>query len=97
MTTPAATTAAPGAATTIGLANVVRSEWTKLRSVRSTRWISVLTVLAALVPGAVICARWVAGFDTGHQSRPGFDAALRIAVLERPARALQTHWLATPL
>jgi hypothetical protein len=27
----------------------------------------------------------------------GFDAALRIAVLERPARALQTHWLATPL
>jgi len=34
MTTPAATAAAPGAATTIGLANVVRSEWTKLRTVR---------------------------------------------------------------
>ena len=76
MTTPAATAAAPGAATTIGLANVVRSEWTKLRSVRSTRWISVLTVLAALVPGAVICARWVAGFHAGQESRLGFDAAL---------------------
>jgi ABC-2 type transport system permease protein len=76
MTPHTATAAEPGTATTIGLANVFRSEWTKFRSVRSTLWISVVTVAASVVPGAVICARWVASFHAGHESRAGFDAAL---------------------
>jgi hypothetical protein len=58
------------------LGNVIRSEWTKLRSVRSTLWISLITLLTTVVLGAAICARWVAEFHAGHESRAGFDAAL---------------------
>ncbi len=63
-------------ATTIGLGNVARSEWTKLTSVRSTRWIGAAATVASLVPGVIICARWVASYHAGQQSRLGFDAAL---------------------
>jgi ABC-2 type transport system permease protein len=71
----AAAPAAP-AAPTIGLANVTRSEWTKLRSVRSTLWTSLTVLLATAGVGAFVCARWVAEFHAGHESRLGFDAAL---------------------
>jgi ABC-2 type transport system permease protein len=63
-------------ATTIGLANVTRSEWTKLRSVRSTRWTTLAVLFSTVGIGAFICARWVAEFHAGHESRSGFDAAL---------------------
>ena len=63
-------------APTIGLANVTRSEWTKLRSVRSTLWTSLTALLSTVGVGAFICARWVAEFHAGHESRYGFDAAL---------------------
>jgi ABC-2 type transport system permease protein len=72
MATPTVAPAAP----TVGLANVARSEWTKLRSVRSTLWTSLSVLLATIGVGAVICARWVAEFHAGHESRLGFDAAL---------------------
>ena len=45
-------------ATTIGFGNVLRSEWTKLRSVRSTYWTLLMAVLTTVALGAVICARW---------------------------------------
>jgi ABC-2 type transport system permease protein len=63
-------------APTLGLANVTRSEWTKLRSVRSTLWTSLTVLLATAGVGAFVCARWVAEFHAGHESRLGFDAAL---------------------
>ncbi len=68
--------AAAGTAPTIGLANVARSEWTKLRSVRSTLWTSLIAVLSTVAVGALVCARWVAEFHAGQQSRHGFDAAV---------------------
>lgn len=70
------TTAGPAPATTTGLANVIRSEWTKLRSVRSTLWTSLIALSCTLAIDVVICARWVAEFHAGQQSRDGFDAAL---------------------
>lgn len=75
MTTTTAPTAA-GAAPTVGLANMMRSEWTKLRSVRSTLWTSLFALLATVVVGAVACTRWVAEFHAGQQTRLGFDAAV---------------------
>jgi hypothetical protein len=60
----------------IGLANVMRSEWTKLTSVRSTLYVSVIALLGTIVIGIIFCARWVAEFHAGQQSRLGFDAAL---------------------
>lgn len=71
-TAPTATHTAP----TIGLANVMRSEWTKLRSVRSTLWTSSFALLSTVALGVVICARWVAEFHAGQESSSGFDAAL---------------------
>ena len=71
----AATTVAR-TAPTIGLANITRSEWTKLRSVRSTLWTGLTVLLATVGVGAFICTRWVAEFHAGHESRLGFDAAL---------------------
>lgn len=76
MTSSPVTAATSRTATRIGLANVFRSEWTKLWSVRSNLWISLVTVVAAVVPGAVICARFVADFHAGDNSTLGFDAAL---------------------
>jgi ABC-2 type transport system permease protein len=72
MTTPALARNAP----TIGLANLARSEWTKLRSVRSAVWTILAVLLATAGTGAFTCARWVAEFHAGQQDRLGFDAAL---------------------
>ena len=76
MTAPAVTVTATAPASTIGLTNVARSEWTKLRSVRSTGWIALIAVVAMVVLGVVICARWVAEYHAGQQSTDGFDAPL---------------------
>ncbi len=64
-------------ATTIGFGNVLRSEWTKLRSVRSTYWTLLMAVLTTVALGAVICARWayVARHD-GPGNLDGFDPTL---------------------
>jgi hypothetical protein len=57
--------------TTVGFGNVLRSEWTKLRSLRSTCWSAAFVVLATVGLGIFMGARWA------HQSGPippGFDA-----------------------
>lgn len=38
--------------------NALRSEWTKLRSVRSTYWTSLAAVLATLGVAVIVCAKW---------------------------------------
>ena len=63
-------------ATTIGFTNLLRSEWTKLRSVRSTYWTAGVAVLASVVLGVVICARTAYNIRHGEQGLDGFDATL---------------------
>jgi ABC-type transport system involved in multi-copper enzyme maturation permease subunit len=63
--------------TTIGFGNVLRSEWTKMRSVRSTYWTLIAAVLSTVALGAVICARWAQIANTkGSGELDGFDATL---------------------
>lgn len=64
-------------ATTIGFGNVMLSEWTKLRSVRSTYWTAIAAALLMVALGAAICLRFaqVAG-QGGIDSLDGFDAPL---------------------
>jgi hypothetical protein len=66
----------PTAAITIGFANLLRSELTKLRSVRSTYWTAGVAVLASVALGIVICARTAYNINRGDQSRAGFDPTL---------------------
>lgn len=61
---------------TIGFGNVLRSEWTKLRSVRSAYWTAGSAVVAALVLGIFVCARTAHYIKIGNQSLHGFDATL---------------------
>ena len=66
---PDISAAAP--ATTVGFENLLRSEWTKLRSLRSTYWSAAFVVLATVGLGIFMGARWA------HQSGPippGFDS-----------------------
>jgi ABC-2 type transport system permease protein len=64
------------AASTIGFTNLLRSEWTKLRSVRSTYWTVTIAVLASVALGIVICARTAYNINRGEQSLDGFDPTL---------------------
>ena len=64
------------AANTIGFPNLLHSEWTKLRSVRSTYWTAGVAVLAAIALGIVICARTAYNINHGQQSLDGFDPTL---------------------
>lgn len=64
------------AASTIGFTNLLHSEWTKLRSVRSTYWTAGLAVLASVALGVVICARTAYNINRGEQSLDGFDPTL---------------------
>ncbi|MDQ2750295.1 MAG: ABC transporter permease [Actinomycetota bacterium] len=59
---PEAVVTAP--ATTVGFANVLHSEWTKLRSLRSTYWCAGSIVLSVVGLAIFMGARWA------HQSGP---------------------------
>lgn len=64
-------------ATTIGFGNLLRSEWTKLRSVRSTYWTTLLALLTTVALGAIICLRWAQIIRSGGPGKlDGFDATL---------------------
>ena len=62
--------------TTIGFGNLLRSEWTKLRSIRSTYWTATVAVLATVALGAVISAQWEHNLSDHKDSLDGFDATL---------------------
>jgi ABC-2 type transport system permease protein len=70
------TATATGHQPSVGFANIVRSEWTKLRSVRSTYWTAIVTVLATVTLGAIVCARWAQVFTERKDDSEGFDATL---------------------
>lgn len=62
---------APAQFRTVGFGNVLRSEWTKLRSLRSTYWSGAAAALAVVGVAVFMGARWA------HQSGSlpdGFDA-----------------------
>jgi ABC-2 type transport system permease protein len=69
------TSSAPAA--TIGFGNLMRSEWTKLRSVRSTYWTVVAAALCTVALAVIICARFrqIIG-NEGPGKLDGFDATL---------------------
>ncbi|MDP9221263.1 MAG: ABC transporter permease [Actinomycetota bacterium] len=62
--------------TSIGFPNLLHSEWTKLRSVRSTYWTAGFAVIASVALGIVICARTAGNINRGVQSAQGLDATL---------------------
>ncbi len=56
--------------------NVLTSEWTKIRSVRSTYWTLFSAALMTIGLSAIVCAVYVAQFDKlTVQDKAGFDAA----------------------
>lgn len=59
--------------TSIGLANVTRSEWTKLRTVRSTYWTAIVAVLATIGIAVLGAVEYVHNFRP--ENLEGFDAA----------------------
>jgi ABC-2 type transport system permease protein len=64
---------APTEAHTIGLMNVAHSEWTKLRTVRSTYWTAIVAVLVTIGIAVIGTTSFVQHF--GQSDLQGFDAA----------------------
>jgi hypothetical protein len=62
--------------TMIGFGNVLRSEWTKLRSVRSTYWTVLVAALGTIGVAVLVCIQWRDGLLSGKDSLDGFDATL---------------------
>lgn len=73
MTATLATRSATPPPPTIGLANVARSEWTKLRTVRSTYWTAIVAVLATIGIAVIGASQYVRTFSPDNLQ--GFDAA----------------------
>ena len=64
------------AATSVGISNVVRSEWTKLRTVRSTYWTAAVAVLATIVIGILVTVQQEHDLVRHPGSLGGFDPVL---------------------
>src|SRR6266496_1031849 len=71
--TPSTPIARPPAARPLG-PDLVRAEWTKLRTVRSTWWALALTMVGMVVLGALFCARYGIG-GISPADRASFDPA----------------------
>ncbi len=63
------------------MSDVLRSEWTKFRSVRSTMWLLATTVIAMLGLGALLSAAVVASGDTVLQPTNAGLAGMSIAAM----------------
>jgi hypothetical protein len=63
-------------ARTVGFGNLLRSEWTKLRSVRSSYWTALFAVLGAVGAATFICVRIAYNINRGDQDLQGFDPTL---------------------
>ncbi len=57
----------------IGFGNLLRSEWTKLRTVRSTYWTAAAAALATLSIGALLCGYWANSLRTHPDRLTQFD------------------------
>jgi hypothetical protein len=56
----------------MNFADVLRSEWTKLRSVRSTYWTGLIAVLATIGVCVIVCVKWAD--DIRHSPGTTIDA-----------------------
>lgn len=61
---------------TLGFANVLRSEFTKLRSVRSTYWTAAGAAGAALAVCLIVCIQWRSNLLSGKDNLHSFDPTL---------------------
>lgn len=61
---------------TTGFGNLLRSELTKLRSVRSTYWTATAAALGTIAVAVIICVQWRVNLLDGKDSLHGFDATL---------------------
>lgn len=68
------TTSVPPQAARAGLRDAVASEWTKIRSVRSTWWTLSVFVLVPLVLGAGLAAVTAASISSGQAQAAGLNA-----------------------
>ena len=87
----------PAPASTIGFGNLMHSEWTKLRSVRSTYWTVIAAALSTVALAVVICIRFrqLIGQDgPGGFSEP---RAREIELLERGQARRQRRHVVLPL
>lgn len=66
----------PGLPSTVGFGNLLRSELTKLRSVRSTWWTGAFAALATIAVGVIVCVQWRQNLLSGRSTVDGFDATL---------------------
>jgi ABC-2 type transport system permease protein len=72
----AAVPSAPAVSSSVGWSNILRSEWTKLRSVRSTYWTLAAVLLATVGICVLACWSYVAHFPTDPSELVGFDSTL---------------------
>jgi ABC-2 type transport system permease protein len=72
-TTTVAPATTPVRPATIGVPNLMRSEWTKLRSLRSTYWTAIVAVIAAIGITTIGAIEFVQHFAPDQLE--GFDAA----------------------
>lgn len=63
---------------TVGFGNVMRSEWTKLRSVRSTYWTAAVAFLAMIGLAIGLAIRWERDLNAHPGRADGFDATLTV-------------------
>src|SRR3954465_5097298 len=56
--------------------DLLRSELTKLRSVRSTYWSALAACIGTIAVAVLICLQWRANLLSGKDSADGFDATL---------------------
>jgi ABC-2 type transport system permease protein len=70
--TLSSSSAPPTEARTVGLANIARSEWTKLRTVRSTYWTAIIAVLVTIGIAVIGTTSFMQHFRPGDLE--GFDA-----------------------
>jgi ABC-2 type transport system permease protein len=76
MTTTTTTPAFQPVPGSMGFANVLRSEWTKLRSIRSAYWTAGIAIVAAIALGAVVCARTAYNINRAAETADGLDSTL---------------------
>ena len=69
---------APSRHDSIGFANVMRSEWTKLRSVRSTYWTATVAFLAMIGLAIGLALKWKHDISAHPDQAHGFDGTLTV-------------------
>jgi ABC-type transport system involved in multi-copper enzyme maturation permease subunit len=75
MTTTAAARVSPVAGARLSIGGILRSEWTKLRSLRSTVWSLIVALLLVIGLSAIFCAATASHWkDMGPAERASFDS-----------------------